>query len=115
MYPLCRPVRNSEGRWVTGREIWDALMPLEGLELFQVVQDSERDYTLRVVAEPGRRPDGTALDSALETLLGPRARVRREDVVALRPEASGKLMLVKSRTYEDFRPAGLRGQTPPIN
>ena len=37
-------------------------------------------------------------------LLGKKARVERIVVDALPPERSGKLQLVKSSTYEDFRP-----------
>ena len=102
-------IHNVDGRWVTTADVWDALILVPGMELFQLQQHREDLYDLQVVAEPGAEPDAAALSTALETLLGTGARVRQKRVDAIRPENSGKLLLVKSNTYEAFRPASVRG------
>lgn len=107
--------RNAEGRFVTDRECWDALLCLRGLELFQLRQESETRYRLALVRDVGEELDEAGLGHALETLLGRGAVVEREVVPGIVPEASGKLQLVKSATFESFRPSGSRSRPVPVN
>jgi phenylacetate-CoA ligase len=108
-------IRNADGRWVTAAEIWDALLLIPGLELFQLHQYSESRYELRVLPSPGSSVDAGALDTALGALFGASATVERVEVSAIPTESSGKLQLVKSCTFEDFRPASARTRRVPIN
>ncbi len=106
---------NAEGRWVTARECWDALLPLEGVQLFQLEQHAPEHYSLRLVPEPGLPLPQDAIDESLEALLGSDARVDQRMVPAIDPEASAKLRLVKSSTYQAFRPAQVRDLRVPVN
>ncbi len=107
-------VRNANGEWITDAEFWDALLPLDGLRLFRLEQQSETDYTLSIWRGP-EALDRAGLDEALGRLLGASARVRISEVPGLSTEASGKFQLVKSNTYEDFRPSSARTQRVPVN
>ena len=107
--------RNQDGRWVTGREVWDQLLLIPGIEMFQLVQRSDDRYLLRIVREPDTPLRKGRLDGALEQLCGKKATVEREEVTGLQPERSGKLQLVKSATFEEFRPQAARDQSVPVN
>ena len=108
-------IRNADGRWVTARDVWDQLLFVRGVRLFQLLQRSERQYVLRIVPEPDVPLDDGALGAALEGLLGSRASVQRETVDGIRPERSGKLQLVKSCTFEDFRVVTSKSNPVPVN
>ncbi|HIA01586.1 MAG TPA: phenylacetate--CoA ligase family protein [Myxococcales bacterium] len=108
-------IRNADGRWVTALESWDKLFFIEGLEIFQLVQKDEQNYRLRLVPEPGKKVNKVQLDETLEALLGAGAKVQLETVGNLQSERSGKLQLVKSNTYSDFRSSAIREQKVPIN
>ena len=108
-------LRNADGRWVTDRACWDALLCLPGLALFQLRQRTERIYDLDLVLDPGAPLDRAALDAALAGLLGASAQVVERTVEGITPEASGKLQLVKSATFEEFRPAAARARRVPTN
>lgn len=108
-------LRNAEGRFVTDRECQEAFLRVPGVALFQLRQASETRYRLDVVEEDGARLDEDALVEAQRTLLGARAEVERTRVAQLATEASGKLQLVKSSTYAEFRPASARAREVPIN
>jgi len=97
-------IRNADGRWVTGTEIWDELLFVPGIDLFELEQHSPSEYTLRIVAAFDTPLDKGALDEALRVLLGGEASVHQETVAHLRTQASGKLQLVKSVTFDNFRP-----------
>ena len=97
-------LRNADGRWVTGTEIWDELLFVPGIDLFELEQHTPSEYTLRIVAAPDTPLDKGALSDALSNLLGEDATVNQETVTHLNTQASGKLQLVKSNTFEDFRP-----------
>jgi phenylacetate-CoA ligase len=103
--------RNAEGRFVTDRECWDALLCLPGVALFQLHQDSETRYRLAVYADPGEAVDDAALAHAVDGLVGRGATVDRVGT-AITTEASGKLQLVKSATFEAFRPRMARRPVP---
>jgi len=107
---------NGDGRWVTGAEIWDRLMFVPGVSLFQLHQKSRHQYDLLLMLENGSTLDETALSDELRHLLGEDAKVNQQIVSHLVTEASGKLQLVKSNTFEQFR-AGASSQRPsvPIN
>lgn len=107
--------RNAEGRWVTDRECWDALLCLPGVALFQLRQSSETRYHLAIVRDEGEALDDEAIGEAVRGLVGREARVEREIVPGIVPEASGKLQLVKSATFELFRPIASRARTVPVN
>lgn len=107
--------RNAEGRWVTAREIWDRLLLLPGVEMFQLVQRNEQRYLLRIVGAPDRKLNGSQLQHALEELLGSAAQVEIEHVESIRPERSGKLQLVKSNTFREFRTESARDREVPVN
>ena len=108
-------LRNADGRWVSARDVWDALLTVSGVELFQLWQRSPAEYDLRLLPEPGRAPDLGALDEALAQLLGAGAKVRQRQVAHIEPEGSGKLQLVKSTSFEDFRVASARRDVVPVN
>ncbi|MBT9558755.1 MAG: phenylacetate--CoA ligase family protein [Myxococcales bacterium] len=108
-------LRNAEGRWVTALESWQALLSVSGLDLFQLHQRSEKDYELHVVRAPSERLDTGELDERLALLLGKDATVKITVVDSIPTEASGKLQLVKSRTYEEFRPVSVRSKRVPVN
>jgi phenylacetate-CoA ligase len=108
-------IRNADGSWVSGRDIWDQLFFIEGLEIFQLVQKDEENYRLRLVPEPGAKVNKAQLDAALEQLLGSGAKVKKETVSHLQAEQSGKLQLVKSNTYNEFRTSGNCENKVPIN
>ena len=108
-------LRNSKDRWVTGREVWDRLLFVDGIDLFQLQQQSPADYLLLLQRSADIALDRTALDDALGELLGAKARVELREVDAIAPEASGKLQLVKSCTFEDFRVASARRDSVPTN
>ena len=97
-------IRNAEGRWVTGAEIWDELLFVPGVELFQLQQHDEKRYTISVIESPDVPLRDTELRGALKSLLGKTAKTTIERVTAIAPAASGKLQLVKSSTFEEFRP-----------
>ncbi len=107
---------NGDGRWVTGAEIWDRLLFVPGVSLFQLQQKSRHQYDLLLMLENGSTLDETALSDELRHLLGEDAKVNQHIVSHLVTEASGKLQLVKSNTFEQFR-AGASSQRPsvPIN
>lgn len=108
-------LRNAEGRWVTGRETWDRLLVEPGVALFQLRQHTPASYELAVLPSRGQEPDEGSLRHALAELLGAAAEVRIERVERIVPEASGKLQLVKSSTFEDFRVASARRDGVPTN
>jgi len=108
-------LRTPTGGWTTARDCWDALLPLPGLLLFQLRQHSPERYELTLVREPGMELPQAEIDDALQRLLGPGATVEQREAGRLRPEASGKLRLVVSSTYGDFRPASVRDLHVPIN
>ncbi|MFT5431649.1 MAG: phenylacetate-CoA ligase [Myxococcota bacterium] len=108
-------MRTADGRWASARDAWEALLFIKGVELFQLIQHSEKKYTLRVLPEPDVTLDKTAMRAALAELLGKEAKVTTEMVETIAPESSGKLQLVKSATYEDFRPQTVRNQRVPVN
>jgi phenylacetate-CoA ligase len=108
-------LETGDGRWVTGREVWDRLFAVHGVSLFELRQSGPSDYGLKVVVSPGTELDRTALDAVLADLLGRRATVAVEVVPRLRTEASGKLRLVQSATYERFRVPTERAHPVPVN
>ncbi|MFH1469533.1 MAG: hypothetical protein ABIO70_34430 [Pseudomonadota bacterium] len=108
-------LRTAEGRWVSAREVWDALLALEGVELFQLRQRSSRAYELDVLAARHEALDEEAVRGKLEGLLGVGAEIALRRVESILPEASGKLQLVKSFTYEEFRVVGARRSAVPVN
>ena len=108
-------MRTADGRWVSAREVWEALLFVKGVELFQLIQRDEKNYDLRILPKPGVRLDTDQLGSALEGLLGKKAKVQQTTVDRIDPEASGKLQLVKSATFEEFRPQSAREKRVPIN
>ncbi|MFT7621639.1 MAG: phenylacetate-CoA ligase [Myxococcota bacterium] len=108
-------IRTEDGRWVSGREVWDKLLLIRGLEMFQLVQRKPNRYLLRVVPQPDSRLDQRGLDAALEALLGKNAKIEQEITTGLKPERSGKLQLVKSCTFEAFRVQDARRQPIPVN
>lgn len=108
-------IRSTDGRWVTAAEIWERLLFIPGVELFQLVQRTKTKFHLRLVLDPVVALDKDGLGDALRELLGKRARVEREVVGGIIPERSGKLQLVKSTSYEDFRVASVRDRSVPVN
>ena len=108
-------IKNADGDWVTAADLWDELLFIPGVELFQLVQKTRKKYLLRIIPEPDRALDVDALQSVLERLLGRDAQVEREVVPGLVPEASGKLQLVKSNTFEAFRPVQVAARDIPVN
>jgi phenylacetate-coenzyme A ligase PaaK-like adenylate-forming protein len=108
-------IRSTDKRWVTAAEVWNKLLFVPGIELFQLVQRSPQRFHLRIVPEPDRALDQDILQHELQELLGKRARVEQEIVGGICPERSGKLQLVKSTTYQDFRPKQVRTQQVPVN
>ena len=97
-------IRNAEGRWVTGAEVWDQLLFEPGVELFQLQQQDEKNYTIRVIESPDGGFKESRLQHTLSGLLGESVSINIQRVAAIAPESSGKLQLVKSNTFEDFRP-----------
>ena len=97
-------IRNADGRWVTGAELWDAVLFTPGVELFQLQQKDEMHYEIRVIESPDTVLQDTTLLDTLKGLLGEKAQVDIVRTSALAPERSGKLQLVKSSTFQDFRP-----------
>ncbi len=109
-------IKNSDGRWVTGADIWDRLLFVPGLSLFQLHQSSQKKYVLRLTTEPQKRIDMASLEEALHDVLGSKATVQFDHVSHLVTESSGKLQLVKSTTFEQFRAgASSQRQEVPIN
>ncbi len=108
-------IRTRDDRWVTAREVWDALLLKRGVEMFQLVQREPNRYLLRIVPEPDTKLDQRGIDAALEELLGKGANVTQELVTGLKPERSGKMQLVKSCTYEEFRVKTARAKAVPVN
>jgi len=108
-------ILNADGQWVASREIEQELLLVQGMELFQLVQQSPDQYELHVIPEPGERIDEAAVDQSLGRLLGASARIKKVRQATIHPEASWKLMLVKSNTFEEFRVASARRGKVPIN
>ncbi len=106
---------NAKGDWVTARDVWDALLLIKGVEIFQLVQRTDKKYLLRIVPEPGVKLAQKKLDSALKKLLGAKAKVEQVIVEGVHPERSGKLQLVKSNTFEQFRVDSAKREAVPVN
>jgi phenylacetate-CoA ligase len=109
-------IRNADSRWVTGAEIWDEVLFVPGVELFQLQQIDEENYTAHVVESPDRTLDKPQFIDTLKSLLGHKADIAVRVVSAIAPEPSGKLQLVKSSTFEDFRPQSAASKhSVPVN
>jgi len=106
-------LESAEGRWITERDVLDRVLACDGVSLFQLDQESPRDYRLAIV--PDGPIDRAALHDVLLDLLGRGARIAIEEVDTLRTRASGKLQPVRSSTYERFRIASIRDRRVPVN
>lgn len=108
-------MRVPDGRWVTGREVWDRLLFVKGLELFQLIQRSIDRALVRVIESPGESLDKDDLMHHLLELMGPEVTFDIQVVPSIKPERSGKIQLVKSNTFEDFRVKDARRKGIPVN
>ena len=86
----------EDGRFVTHREMDDALAGVEGLEQYRVVQETLKKVRIYVVGEDGRGKC-VARDAAdiLHDVLGRHVDIAVNNVLALLPEMSGKFLLAK--------------------
>jgi len=87
---------SPDGRFITHRDVDDALARVEGLVEYQLVQESRAGVSASIVAED-RTEDAVAEDSAdaLGDLFGSGAEISVTAVHSLLPEASGKFLWVK--------------------
>jgi phenylacetate-coenzyme A ligase PaaK-like adenylate-forming protein len=108
-------LRGVDGRWIGEREVWDALLALEGVALFQLRQVDAAEFDLDLLSAPHLALDEGEVRDRLAGLLGAHVRVRVRHVAGIAPESSGKLQLVKSRCFEDFRIASARREGVPVN
>ena len=83
-------------RLLTHRELDDALATVEGLEEYQLVQETPKNVRLAVVGEEGRgkRVARDAVD-VLQGVFGLSVTITVRRVPALQPEKSGKFLLAK--------------------
>jgi phenylacetate-CoA ligase len=108
-------MQSADGRWVTDRDVWDRLFAVPGVSLFELRQHDRARYTLRIVPRIDQSLHRDSLDAALVGLLGSQVQASVEEVAALRTQASGKLKLVHSSTYQLFRPEAVRDRGVPVN
>ena len=88
---------STEGRPITQGELDRCLAAEESLVMYQMLQEGEGRYALRVVlGEAGGKGAPDRLRDALLTLYGPSARVAVDACTELAPEASGKYLLAKT-------------------
>ena len=94
----------SDGKTVTEKEVIDAVIDFPGLEWFQLVQRSDKEFDLLAIPSPTHGSlDVGGLTGILRGLIGRDISVAVETVEHIDQEASGKYMHVKSSTYDAFR------------
>jgi phenylacetate-CoA ligase len=99
----------GNGKLLTHREMDDALAVVEGLEQYQIVQETPRRVQLAVIGEKGHQKK-VARDAGdiLRDIFGPGVTVTVNAVPVFHPERSGKFLLSKREFPLDPRIATAR-------
>ena len=103
----------GDGRLLTHRELDDALARVEGLEQYQLVQETPKDVRLAVIGEDGQGINAARhAEDLLRGVFGRGVTITVRHVPVLHPEKSGKFLLVKRGFPLDSPIATSRTEVP---